>query len=577
MLVPKLETLLSKQITVQQGKQIHGCIIINRLYYLEPLLIRQLVPSSRSYSTGLAHYVQGILHHLQNPDAFSWSCTIRYLSQEGQFKDAFSLYAEMSRVGLCPSTFAVSSTLRACARIVDKIGGRVVHGQAYKYGLCTCVYVQTSLVDLYSKLGDMGTAQKAFDEIVDKNVVSWNSILSGYLKSGNLAEAKRVFNSMPAKDVVSWNSMLSGYARVGNMDQASIMFKQMPERNFASWNAMISGFVDCGRIESARGYFDKMPQKNNISWMAMISGYSKCGDVESANVLFSKLPKKDLLSFNAMISCLVKNSKPKEALQLFDQMLKHHVDIQPDKLTLVSVISACSQLGDLRFGSWIESYMKSIKVERDDHLCTALIDLYAKCGNVQKASELFNSLEKKDVVAYSAMILGFGINSKIDEATKLFKSMVDARIPPNSATFTGLLTAYCHAGLVEEGYKCFAMMKDHKLTPSTDHYATMVDLLARAGRLKEAYEMITSMPMQPHAGVWGALLLACKVHNNAQLGEIAAKHCLELEPETTAYYSLLADIYASVGKWGEARNLRKVIKEKKMRNLPGSSWMESTT
>ncbi|CAI0413476.1 unnamed protein product [Linum tenue] len=278
-----------------------------------------------------------------------------------------------------------------------------------------------------------------------------------------------------------------------------------------------------------------------------------------------------------MISCLVKNSKPKEALQLFDQMLKHHVDIQPDKLTLVSVISACSQLGDLRFGSWIESYMKSIKVERDDHLCTALIDLYAKCGNVQKASELFNSLEKKDVVAYSAMILGFGINSKIDEATKLFKSMVDARIPPNSATFTGLLTGYCHAGLVEEGYKCFAMMKDHKLTPSTDHYATMVDLLARAGRLKEAYEMITSMPMQPHTGVWGALLLACKVHNNAQLGEIAAKHCLELEPETTAYYSLLADIYASVGKWGEARNLRKVVKEKKLRNLPGSSWMESTT
>ncbi|CAN1748002.1 Pentatricopeptide repeat-containing protein At4g22760 [Linum perenne] len=488
-------------------------MIISRLHYLEPLLIRQILSSVSSYSTILAQYVQGILRSSRNPDAFSWSCTIRYFSQEGQFKDAFCLYVELLRVGLCPSTFALSSTLRACGRISYATAGRSIHAQAYKYGFGGCVYVQTALVDLYSKLGDMDTAQKAFDDTIDKNVVSWNSILSGYLKSGNLDEAKRVFDQIPEKDVVSWNSMLSGYAKAGSMDQASTMFQQMPEKNYASWNAMISGLVDCGEVETARSYFDKMPNRY----------------------------------------------------------------IQPDKITLVSVISACSQLGDMTFGSWIESYIRNAGIDRDDQLNTALIDLYAKCGNIQKADELFNSLNKKDMVAYSAMISGFGMNGKINEAIKLFEAMEEAQIPPNLATYTGLLSAYCHAGMVEEGYKCFHVMKDHDLAPSVDHYAIMVDLLGRAGRVEEAYEMIKSMPMQPHAGVWGALLLACKVHNNVEYGEIAAKHCFELEPNTTAYYSLLASIYASAGKWADVRSLRKSVNEKQLGSLPGTSWMESTT
>ncbi|CAN0908647.1 Pentatricopeptide repeat-containing protein At4g22760 [Linum grandiflorum] len=577
MLVHKLETLLSKQITVHQGKQIHGCMIISRLHYLEPLLIRQILLPATNYSTSLAQYVRGVLYRLQNPDAFSWSCTIRYFSQEGQFEDSFRLYVEMLRVGVCPSTFAVCSTLRACGRISYATAGCSIHAQAYKYGFGSCVYVQTALVDLYSKLGAMDTAQKAFDDIADKNVVSWNSILSGYLKSGNLDEAKRVFDQIPAKDVVSWNSMLSGYAKVGNMDEASIIFQQMPERNYASWNAMISGLVDCGKIETARSYFDKMPSRNNISWITMISGYSKCGDVESANELFRDLDKKDLLSFNAMISCLVKNSRPQEALQLFSEMLKTQVNIHPDKITLVSVISACSQLGDLTYGSWIESYIRNARIDTDDQLNTALIDLYAKCGNIQKANEMFNSLNKKDVVAYSAMISGFGMNGKINEAIKLFEAMKEAQVPPNLATFTGLLSGYCHAGMVEEGYKCFHTMKDHNLVPSNDHYAIMADLFGRAGRLEEAYEMIKSMPMQPNAGVWGGLLLACKVHNNIEIGEVAAKHCLELEPDTAAYYSLLANIYASAGKWADVTSLRKAVKEKQLGSLPGSSWIEWPT
>ncbi|KAJ6695586.1 hypothetical protein OIU74_014657 [Salix koriyanagi] len=445
MLAAKLRTILNIHLTANQAKQTHACIIINGLNSLKPLLVRQILLSTRNSSRRISQYVHNILYHLPHPDSFSWGWAIRYFSQQGQFKEALYLYVQMQRQGLCPSTFAVSSALRAYARTTHKMGGMSIHAESYKYGFSNCVYVQTALVDLYSKLGDMNIAQKVFDELAEKNVVSWNSILSGHLKSGNLMEAQRAY-----------------------------------------------------------------------------------------------------------------------------------ANIQPDQMTLASVVSACSQLGDMRFASWIESYVNDLGTDIDDQLVTALLDLYAKCGSVDKACELFHGLNKKDVVAYSAMISGCGINGKVGDAIKLFVMMVDAQIRPNLATFTGLLTACNHAGLVEEGYQFVSSMKDHGLVPSIDHYAIMVDLLGRAGRLQDAYELIKSMPMQPHSGVWGALLLACSVHNNVELGEIAAEHCFALETNATAYYSLLANIYSSAGRWDDVRRLRKLWKENKLVKLSGCSWTEST-
>ncbi|XP_058104651.1 pentatricopeptide repeat-containing protein At4g22760 [Magnolia sinica] len=533
--------------------------------------------SNSSRSTG-SHACQ-VFDGLHNPDVFSWACAIRSSSQQGRFKEAASLYAGMQRSGLRPNTFAISAALKACARIPAKSAGISIHAQVYKFGQECDVYVQTCLVDFYVKLGDMGIAQRVFDGMPERNVVSWNSILSGYLKAGELGTARRIFDEIPAKDVVSWNSMVSGYAKARDMGRAESLFEKMPQTNAASWNGMIGGYIHCGNIEAARKLFDDMPERSNVSWITMISGYSKCGDVDSARWLFDQMSAKDLPAWNAMIACYAQNSRPKEALQLFNKMRKLNVNMRPDEMTFVCVISACSQLGDLRFGSWIESYMQRIRIELDDHLKTALIDLYAKCGSMDKAYELFCGLRTRDLVAYSAMIFGCGINGKAVDAIRLFEEMVDDKISPNAITFTGLLTAYNHAGLVEEGCRCFAsMLGKHRVAPSADHYAIMVDLLGRAGKLEEARGLIRSMPMQPHVGVWGALLLACRIHCNVDIGEIAAQHCIELETEAEAsgYYVLLANIYASAGRWDDAKRLRKVIEEKGLSKLPGCSWMDAT-
>lgn len=573
MLLSSISPTLEKRLTIRQAKQIHAILLASGLNHLEPLLVRQIIVSAGSYHS-VNRYVKLILHGMRQPEVSPLAYTIRFLCQSGQFQDAANLYVELQHVGICPNTFAISSTLKACGKIRSRTFGITIHAQAHKYGFSKVVYVQTALMDFYSKIGDIKTAHRVFDDMSEKNIVSWNSILSSYVKFGDLPMAQSVFDEMPEKDIISWNSMVSGYGKIGDMEQAYALFRQMPQRNTASWNSMIGGYIDCGKIELARGFFEAMPERSSVSFITMISGYSRCGDVGSAEEIFYKVQEKDQLLYNAMISCYAQNGRPREALHLFDEMLKPNINICPDKMTLASAISACSQLGDSKTCSRIEAYMGEVGIRMDDHLATALIDLHAKCGSIDKAFELFHRLQKKDLVAYTAMILGCGINGRGNDGIKLFEEMMDSMITPNIVTITGALTAYNHAGLVEEGYRCFNLMQKYDLVPSVDHYAIMVDLLGKAGRLEEAYNLIQKMPMQPHSGVWGALLLACSLHNNLELGEIAGKKCFELEPNSTGYYSLLANIYASAGRWDDAKRLRDAVGESSFSKVPGSSWME---
>nr|XP_043639553.1 pentatricopeptide repeat-containing protein At4g22760 [Erigeron canadensis] len=563
----------------KQLKQIHGVILVHGLTHLEGLIIRNLtlIMKTSNFSSNNTHYLELMINQLKQPsaDIVSIIFAMRYFCKYSKFQQAFELYVKLQQY--ISSPFIVSSALKACGRLGYINGGFMIHGQVYRYGFFPGdVYVETSLLGFYAKVDDMGSARKVFDEMSVRNVVTWNTMIDGYLRCGDLEMAQGFFSGLVDKDVVSWNSMVSGYARRGDMEKALRLFQEMPERNASSWNAMISGYVECGKLDLARRIYDSMDGRNSISCITMIGGYAKCGDVESAREVFGEMGNKDYLLYNAMIACYAKNGRAKEALCLFVEMVQPNVNIQPDKMTLATVISACSQLGDLSFGSWVEEfYMKQMGITMDDHICTALIDLYAKCGSIDKAFKLFHKLNTKDVVAYTAMILGCGINGKEQIAIKLFNEMMESNIRPNLVTFSGLLTALSHVGMVDESYHCFNSMKSYGLVPTPDHYSLMVEILGRAGRLVEAHNLIKDMPMQPHAGVWGALLLACSTHNNVELGEIAAQHCFKLEADSSGYGSLLANIYASVGRWEDAKRLRKCIHEKGLVKVPGSSWMDN--
>ncbi|CAL5031011.1 unnamed protein product [Urochloa decumbens] len=511
-----------------------------------------------------------------------WTLAVRAAADQGRPRRAVELYLSSLRASHRPCPFALAAVLKSVPRLPAHAAlhaAASLHAHLLRVGLLSHPYPHAALAHAYSRLLP---AHRHARVLLDgapalhrhSLLVSSNSLLASHLRAGDIPAARALFDTMPARDVVSWNSVVAGLAKAGHLDEAIELFDQMPERNAASWNALVCGFIAQGQLAQARELFERMPIRNNISWITMISGYTKAGDVQAAADLFERMESKDLYVWNAMIACYAQNGCAREALGIFNRMLKPHVWVLPNEKTFSSVISACSQLGDLRFGLWVENFMGSVGVELDDHLRTALVDLYTKSGRMDRAFDLFRGLRRRDLVSYSAMIVGCGMHGKLSEAVGLFKEMSDAKIDPNAVTFVGLLSAYSHAGLMEEARACFASMSTkYRINPSVEHYTIIVDLLGRSGKLDGAFQLIMQMPMRPHASVWGALLLACRLHNNVELGEVVASKCFELEPEETGYYILLGNIYAQAQKWEKVKRLRRIMTERGLSKMPGSSWV----
>ncbi|XP_030967844.1 pentatricopeptide repeat-containing protein At2g29760, chloroplastic-like [Quercus lobata] len=317
-----------------------------------------------------------------------------------------------------------------------------------------------------------------------------------------------------------------------------------------------------------------MQDKDVFSWTTMLDGYAKLGEYDEAQHVFDAMPRKDIAAWNALISAFEQNGKPKEALAVFRE-LQLSKDAKPDEVTLVCALSASAQLGAMDLGRWIDVYIKKHGIKLNCHLTTSLIDMYAKCGDLEKALEVFYSVERKDVFVWSATIAGLAMHGHGRAALDLFSKMLEAKVKPNAVTFTNLLCACSHRGLVNEGQRLFYQMEPvYGVVPGEKHYACMVDILGRSGLLQEAVKLIEKMPILPTASVWGALLGACRLHGNIELAEQACSHLLELDPRNHGAYVLLSNIYAKTGKWDRVSGLRKIMRDFGLKKEPGCSSIE---
>lgn len=392
-----------------------------------------------------------------------------------------------------------------------------------------------------------------------------------YGKCGDLASARQSFDEMPHRDVISYNALIGAHARLGEkMDSARDLFDQMPERNVISYNGMIVGYVNAGDLRSARAVFDTMPARNSVSWTVLIIGYSKRGMMDIGRALFDEMPHRSLVLWTVMIMGYAQVGQPREALVFFREM--ERTGIEPDGAAMVSVISACTQLGSAELAFWAEGYVDRKRIERNERVLTALVDMHAKCGNLEDACRLFEEIPSPDVFSYAAIINGLASHDGL-MALRFFKRMREEGIKPEHITFVGVLNACSHAGLIDEGLEFWeSMVRDCGVERGPDHYACIVDMLGRAGRLEEAHDLVKSMPMGPHPGALGALLAACRACTNAEIAESVASILFELEPENTGNYMLLWGIYASKEQWVEAARVRKMLNERRMKKVPGSSW-----
>lgn len=332
-------------------------------------------------------------------------------------------------------------------------------------------------------------------------------------------------------------------------------------------------FQKAGDIENARVLFDSMPVKDTVAWNSMIDIYSKIGKLVPARELFEEMPEKNVISWSIMIDGYAQHGKPLEALNLFRHMLC--LGVRPDTVSVMGAISACSQLGALDQGRWIHMYMERTAIKMDILVQTALVDMYMKCGSLNEAWRMFSRMPKRNVVTYNSMIVGLGLNGFGKEALECFAQMEKEGIPKDDLIFLGVLTACSHAGLVTEGLHIFERMrKDYKVEPKVEHFNCLVDILARAGQLEQALNVIDLMPSGPTSTLWGALLLACRTHQNVALAEVVVQRLVELKADNSGVYVLLSNIYSDVGMWEKALQVRKLIKNKGMSKETGSSVIE---
>jgi pentatricopeptide repeat protein len=301
--------------------------------------------------------------------------------------------------------------------------------------------------------------------------------------------------------------------------------------------------------------------------------YAKCGRIEIAWQLFGKMHKRDVVSWNAMIAGYEQNGFAEEALALFKQM---QLEIaMPNSVTMLTVIQACADLGALQQGRWIRENIIQSRYEVDVAVGNSLITMYAKCGSIELARQVFDKMLERDVITWSAMIAGYGVNGHGNDALMLFEHMQQTGTQPNHVTYVSVLSTCSHAGLVDEGWQYFGCMsQNYGITPLVEHYACMVDLLGRAGHLDEAWDFVKKMPLEPAASVWGALLGVCRIHYNLELGELAAKRLFDLEPENAGYYTLLSNIYAAAGRWNDSSKVSALMKDRGVKKKPGCSWVE---
>ncbi|KQK16193.2 hypothetical protein BRADI_1g27320v3, partial [Brachypodium distachyon] len=399
-----------------------------------------------------------------------------------------------------------------------------------------------------------------------------DGLVALYLACGQGAVARALFER-GAPDVVSWTAMVTGHTRLGLFEEAAALFLAMADGVAVDAVAAAAAFAACAGAgdlglarETHRRVLDAGVALDVVACNALIDMYAKCGDAAAARRCFRRmLPAKNVVSWNTMIAACARSGDTREALSWFREMQRSGC-VRPDDATFVAVLGACADLGALDAGRWVHAYMMG-RHTKAVVVGNALLDMYAKCGAVDGAKEVFDAMPRRDVYTYTSMISGLAMHGRGQEALALLADMRRAGVRPNAVTFLGVLSACCHAGLVEEGLLHFnAIPESLGVAPGIEHYGCVVDMLGRAGRLDEAEELVARMPARPDALIWGSLLSACRAHGHVARAERVMRRMADVDGDLAdaGDYVLMSNMYASKGRHGKAVQLRKQMRRGRM-------------
>lgn len=533
---------------LQTGCQLHSFIIKHNLEY--NLFVGNALVDMYA-KCGALEEARQQFEFIKNKDNVSWNAIIVGYVQEEKENEAFNMFRRMNLDGITPDEVSLASILSACANLEAFEQGVQVHCFLVKSGLQTSLYAGSSLVDMYVKCGYIQAARNVFSCMSNRSVVSMNALIAGYAQN-DLDEAIDLFHEMQDE----------------GLNPSEITFASLLDACNGSHRLNMGRQIHCITLKRGLLYDDDFL---GISLLVMYMNSQRNRDAE---ILFSEFqcPKSAIL-WTAIISGHTQNGYSEEALQFYREMRRDNA--LPDQATFASILRACSSLASLGDGRGIHSLIFHIGFDSDELTGSALVDMYAKCGDMKSSVQVFEEMGSKiDVISWNSMIVGFAKNGYAENALKIFGEMKLKQIRPDEVTFLGVLTACSHAGMVTEGREIYdAMINSYEIKPRADHCACMIDLLGRWGFLREAEEFIEKLTFKPDAMIWATLLGACRIHGDDVRGQRTAEKLIELEPENSSPYILLSNIYAASGNWEGVNSARRAMREKGVRKLPGCSWI----
>ncbi|XP_021732066.1 pentatricopeptide repeat-containing protein At2g39620-like [Chenopodium quinoa] len=532
---------------LEEGKEIHNCAMQYRIDSDTIVATSLMTMYVKCGDLGKANQ---IFRALKEKDLIAWSALIAAFVQCGFPVEAVSLFREMVHDKLKPSSVTLLSIFPACAELSSGKPGKSIHCYCLKAGTDSEIAVGNGLVSMYAKRGLFTQALAFFYRMPSKNIVSYNSLISGYSHSGNICQVMKKFLELLTSglkpDFETMVSVIPSCALSQDLKQGTCVHGLILKGGFAS---------ECH-------------VKN-----ALIDMYGKCNRICSAEKLFNEMDSiKDEVTWNAIISSYVHNRKSKEALYAFCRMKSE--GLQHSAVSMVSVLPAVADLTALPEGMALHACTTKMGFQCNTHISNSLIDMYAKCGHFDCSEKLFDEMKNKDTVTWNTMLAGYAFHGHAARAVELFSQMQCDNVMVDSVTFLSVLSACRHGGLVEEARRIFnSMHEKFHLQPKLEHYACMVDLLGRGGLFSEITNLLNQMPVEPDAAVWGALLGACRMHSNSDLAEMALNKLVELEPGNPAHFIGLSNIYAQSGRWVEAKNMRLQQSDAGLKKIPGCSWV----
>ncbi|KAM0990902.1 hypothetical protein ACFX13_009482 [Malus domestica] len=534
--------------SIELGRQIHQMVIKNS-YSGDLFTVNALL--NMYTECGCFELSRELFEAVPNRDVALWNSMISAYVEYGFYEEALSLFSRMRIEGIKEDERTIVVMLSVCENLVDGLRkGKSLHALARKSGMKMDVSLGNRLLNMYAELNCVEFVQKVFAE-------------------------------MKHSDVISWNTLIRAMACNGLQDKAWKMFAVMRDSETKpNSHTIISILATCedgtclNTVRALHGFVIKHGIEVDLPLnTALTDIYMNCGEEATARTLFEGCSSRDVIAWNSLITSYIKNNEIDKAQLLFSRMV---VEVKPNSVTIINILSSCTQLASLPLGQCLHAYAtrKQLSFGFDLPLANAFISMYARSGSMQNAENIFRILPTRDIISWNALITGYSMHGQGYDAIRAFSRVIQDGIRPNGATFVAVLSACRHSGLTEIGLQLFhTMVHDFKISPELVHYGCVVDLLGRAGRLDEAKEFIESMPIEPDASVWRALLNACRIHSATELVGTIFEKLVELEPMNAGNYVLVSNIYAAAGLWLEVRQTRTMLREKGLKQPPGISWI----